>query len=87
MDFFGIFPNQILPMLMNFQLELKNDNKHRFFLIFRKVLRNGYFLKYFALELITPILMYVLIMDKKQSKGFNQHCYNYSTNYVEPCRK
>ena len=59
MEFWGIFPIQILPMLKNFQLELKNDNKHRFFLASRKVLINGYFFKYFALELITRILVYV----------------------------
>ena len=63
---------QIKFSIVGISKRLKTDNKHRFFLIFRKVLRNGYFLKYFALELITPILMCVFIMDKKQSMGFNQ---------------
>ena len=57
---------------MNLLLESRNDDKHRFFLNFGKASVNRYVLKYFALELITPILMCMFIMDKKQSRGFNQ---------------
>ena len=60
----GHFPHSIFANAYEFLTLFLSLKKY--------LLRNGYFLKYFALELITPILMHVFIMDKKYSKGFNK---------------
>ena len=57
---------------MNFLLESRNDNKHRFFLNFGTASINGYILKNIALELITLILMCTFIMNINQISAFFQ---------------
>ena len=71
-NFWGIFPTQILLKNMNLSLESRNDVKPRFFLNFGKESVNGYILKNVALELITPNLMSVSIMNIDQISAFYQ---------------